>query len=195
MKGGNKLKKRIICFVFSSMLLSSCSFQQTVKEEKQFVGNADGAVDRVSSPVSLKDAKKYFSAGFKVPTYLPYDAMSNVKGEVRIIGKKNAVLTAKYKQQEKGRKDYIELTVANFSYSFPYIVEQNRFHEKMRLDNGSAAYFKNRDEGEQGEEFATLIWKEEGLEYQLLYRNVELGNEEEVKQNLLYIANHMEEKN
>ncbi|MCI0763360.1 DNA polymerase III subunit delta [Paenibacillus sp. 102] len=181
--------------MFSSMLLSSCSFQQTAKEEKQFVGNADGAVDLVSGPISLKDTKKYFSAAYKVPTYLPYDVMNDVKGEVRTIGKKNAVLTIKYKPQEKGRKDYVELTVANFSYSFPYIVEQNRFHEKMRLDNGSATYFKNRDEGEQGEEFATLIWREKGLEYQLLYRNVELGNEEEVKQNLLYIANNMEEKN
>ncbi|CAI8780242.1 MULTISPECIES: hypothetical protein [Bacillus] len=195
MKGGNKVKKRIICFVFSSILLSSCSFQQTVKEEKQFVGNADGAVDRVSGPVSLKNAKKYFPESFKAPTYLPYDVMNDVKGEVRTIGTKNAVLTIKYRQQEKGRKDYVELTVANFSYSFPYIVERNRFHEKMKLDNGSAAYFKNRDEGEQGEEFATLIWKEKGLEYQLLYRNVESRNEKVVKQNLLYIANNMEEKN
>lgn len=121
--------------------------------------------------------------------------MNDVKGEVRTIGTKNAVLTIKYRQQEKGRKDYVELTVANFSYSFPYIVERNRFHEKMKLDNGSAAYFKNRDEGEQGEEFATLIWKEKGLEYQLLYRNVESRNEKVVKQNLLYIANNMEEKN
>ena len=177
------------------MLLSSCSFQQTAKEEKQFVENADGAADLVSGPISLKDTKKYFSAAFKAPTYLPYDVMSDVKGEVRTIGKKNAVLTIKYKQREKGRKDYIELTVANFSYSFPYIVEQNRFHEKMRLDNGSAAYFKNRDEGERGEEFATLIWKEKGLEYQLLYRNVDLRDEEIVKQHLLYIANNMEEKN
>lgn len=174
------------------MLLSSCSFQQTMKEEKQFVGNADGAVDLVSGPISLKDAKKYFSVAFKVPTYLPYDVISGVKGEVRTIGKKNAVLTIKYKQQEKGRKDYIELTVANFSYSFPYIVEQNRFHDKMKLDNGSAAYFKNRDEGEQGEEFATLIWKEKGIEYQLLYRNAESKDEEVIKQNLLYIANNME---
>ncbi|EOP66919.1 hypothetical protein KOW_01698 [Bacillus cereus VDM006] len=195
MKGGNKVKKRIICFVFSSILLSSCSFQQTVKEEKQFVGNADGAVDHVSGPVSLKNAKKYFPESFKAPTYLPYDVMNDVKGEVRTIGTKNAVLTIKYRQQEKGRKDYVELTVANFPYSFPYIVEGNRFHEKMKLDNGSAAYFKNRDEGEQGEEFATLIWKEKGLEYQLLYRNVESRNEEVVKQNLLYIANNMEEKN
>ncbi|WP_035414449.1 MULTISPECIES: hypothetical protein [unclassified Bacillus (in: firmicutes)] len=181
--------------MFSSMLLSSCSFQQTAKEEKQFVGNADGAVDLVSGPISLKDTKKYFSEAFKVPTYLPYDVMSGVKGEVRTIGKKNAVLTIKYKQQEKRRKDYIELTVANFSYSFPYIVEQNRFQEQMKLNNGATAYFKNRDEFEQGEEFATLIWKEKGLEYQLLYRNVELRNEEVVKQNLAYIANNMEEKN
>ncbi|WIY63676.1 DNA polymerase III subunit delta [Bacillus arachidis] len=181
--------------MFSSMLLSSCSFQQTAKEEKQFVGNADGAVDLVSGPISLKDTKKYFSEAFKVPTYLPYDVMSGVKGEVRTIGKKNAVLTIKYKQQEKRRKDYIELTVANFSYSFPYIVEQNRFQEQMKLNNGATAYFKNRDEFEQGEEFATLIWKEKGLEYQLLYRNVELRNEEIVKQNLAYIANNMEEKN
>ncbi|MBO1626574.1 DNA polymerase III subunit delta [Bacillus arachidis] len=181
--------------MFSSMLLSSCSFQQTAKEEKQFVGNADGAVDLVSGPISLKDTKKYFSEAFKVPTYLPYDVMSGVKGEVRTIGKKNAVLTIKYKQKEKRRKDYIELTVANFSYSFPYIVEQNRFQEQMKLNNGATAYFKNRDEFEQGEEFATLIWKEKGLEYQLLYRNVELRNEEVVKQNLAYIANNMEEKN
>ncbi len=177
------------------MLLSSCSFQQTMKEEKQFVGNADGVVDHIAGSVSLKGVKKYFPETIKVPTYLPYDVMSDVTGEIRTIGKKNAVLMIKYKPKEEGRKEYIELTVANFSYSFPYIVEQNRFHEQMRLDNGSPAYFKNRDEGEQGEEFATLIWKERGLEYQLLYRNVEVRNEEAIKQNLLYIANNMEEKN
>ncbi|WP_141523188.1 MULTISPECIES: DNA polymerase III subunit delta [Bacillus] len=181
--------------MFSSVLLSSCSFQQTMKEEKQFVESAGGAVDRISGPIVLQDVSKYFPAHFKVPTFLPYDITSDVKGEVRTIGKKNAVLTIKYKQQEKGRKDYVELTVANFSYSFPYIVEQNRFQEQMRLNNGAAAYFKNKDDGERGEEFATLIWKEKGLEYQLLYRNATVQNEEVIKQNLLYIANNMEEKN
>ncbi|EEL49328.1 hypothetical protein [Bacillus mycoides] len=181
--------------MFSSILLSSCSFQQTVKEEKQFMEGTDGALDRVFDSISLKNAKKYFPTSFKVPTILPYEVNDDVTASVRTIGKKNAVVTVKYKQQEKGRKEYMELTVANFSYSFPYIVEQNRFHAKMRLDNGSTAYFKNRDEGEHGEEFATLIWKEKGIEYQLLYRNAESKDEEVIKQNLLYIANNMEEKN
>ncbi|KYG39522.1 DNA polymerase III subunit delta [Bacillus gaemokensis] len=181
--------------MFSSVLLSACSFQQTIKEEKQFVGNADATVDRVSDSISLKDANKYFPAPFKSPTFLPYESVRDVKADARAIGKQKAVLTIKYKQQEKGRKDYVELTVANFSYSFPSIVEQNRFQEQRKLNNGAAAYFKNRDEWERGEEFATLIWKEKGLEYQLLYRNVESRDEEVVKQNLLYIANNMEEKN
>ncbi|MDM5156412.1 DNA polymerase III subunit delta [Bacillus sp. DX1.1] len=181
--------------MFSSIMLSSCSFQQTVTEEKRIVENTDAAADRISDPVLLKDANKYFPTPFKVPNFLPYEITHDVNATVRTIGKKNAVLTIKYKQQEKGRKDYVELTVANFSYSFPYIVEQNRFHEQMKLENGSAAYFKNRDEIESGEEFATLIWKDKGLEYQLLYRNIEPQDGEIVKQNLLYIANNMEEKN
>lgn len=74
-------------------------------------------------------------------------------------------------------------------------MEQNRFQEQVKLNNGATAYFKNRDEFEQGEEFATLIWKEKGLEYQLLYRNTEVQDGEVVKKNLLYIANNMEEKN
>ncbi|RFT67376.1 DNA polymerase III subunit delta [Bacillus clarus] len=181
--------------MFSSVLLSSCSFQQTMKEEKTFVENTGGAIDRVSDPIVLKDLPKYFPARFKTPTFLPYDITSDVKGEVRTLGKKNAVLTIKYKQDGKGRQEYVELTVANFSYSFPYIVEENRFQEQMKLNNGATAYFKNRDEFEHGEEFATLIWKEKGIEYQLLYRNVEAKNEDVVKKNLVYIANNMEEKN
>ncbi len=36
---------------------------------------------------------------------------------------------------------------------------------------------KNKDDYERGDEFATLIWKEKGIEYQLLYRNVEENDE------------------
>lgn len=194
-KGGNKLKKSIICFVFSSVLLSSCSFQQTMKEEKQFVGKSDTSTNRVSDFVSLKEAEKQFPATFKVPTFLPYEIAHGIHATVRTIGKDHAVLTIKYKPKEQGRKDYVELAVANFSYSFPYIVEQNQFHEQIRLDNGAPAYFKNKDEHEYGDEFATLIWKEKGLEYQLLYRNVLSEEAEVVKQNLVYIANNMEKKN
>lgn len=181
--------------MFSSVLLSSCSFQQTINEEKNFVESTGGATDRVSGPILLKDVSNYFPKSVKLPTFLPYDITNDIKGEVRAIGKKNAVLTIKYKQKKKEKKDYVELTVANFSYSFPYIVEQNRFQEQVKLNNGATAYFKNRDEFEQGEEFATLIWKEKGLEYQLLYRNTEVQDGEVVKKNLLYIANNMEEKN
>ncbi|MGG0204857.1 DNA polymerase III subunit delta [Bacillus mycoides] len=180
--------------MFSSVILSSCSFQQTMQEEKTFVGTTGGAKDRVTDPIPLKELPKYFPAKFKVPTFLPYDITSDVQGEVRTMGKKNAVLTIKYKQQEKGRHDYIELTVANFSYSFPYLVEENRFQEQMKLNNGAPAYFKNKDDYERGDEFATLIWKEKEkeIEYQLLYRNVDEKDEDVIKQNLLYIANNME---
>ncbi|MGE7936444.1 DNA polymerase III subunit delta [Bacillus paramycoides] len=178
--------------MFSSVLLSSCSFQQTMQEEKTFVGTTGGAMDRVTDPMPLKELPKYFPAKFKVPTFLPYDITSDVMGEVKTMGKKNAVVTIKYKQQEKVRHDYIELTVANFSYSFPYLVEENRFQEQMRLNNGAPAYFKNKDDYERGDEFATLIWKEKGIEYQLLYRNIDEKDEDVIKQNLLYIANNME---
>ena len=52
---------------------------------------------------------------------------------------------------------------------------------------------KTKDEFmKRGDEFATLIWKEKGIEYQLLYRNVDEKDEDVNKQNLLYIANNME---
>ncbi|MGE7881100.1 DNA polymerase III subunit delta [Bacillus sp. NPDC094077] len=185
------MKKRIICFAFSSLVLSSCSFHQTMQEEKNFVGTTGGAMDHVTDPIPLKELPKYFPVKFKVPTFLPYDITSDVKGEVRTIGKKNAVLTIKYKQQEKGRHEYIELNVANFSYSFPDVVEGQRFQEQMKLNNGASAYFKNKDDFERGDEFATLIWKEKGIEYQLLYRNVEERDVDAIKKNLFYIANNM----
>ncbi|PEQ01431.1 DNA polymerase III subunit delta [Bacillus toyonensis] len=185
------MKKGIICFVFSSVLLSSCSFQQTMQEEKTFVGTTGGATDRVTDPIPLKELPKYFPAKFKVPTFLPYDITSDVLGEVRTIEKKNAVLTIKYKQQEQGRHEYIELTVANFPYSFPDFVEEKRFQEQMKLNNGASAYFKNKDDFERGEEFAMLLWKEKGIEYQLLYRNVEENDADVIKKNLYYIANNM----
>ncbi|PET62204.1 DNA polymerase III subunit delta [Bacillus cereus] len=165
------MKKRIICFVFSSFMLSSCSFQQTMQEEKHFVGTTGGAMDRVTDPIPLKELPKYFPVKFKVPTFLPYDITSDVK--------------------ESGRNEYIELNVANFPYSFPDLVEEKRFQEQMKLNNGTSAYFKKKDDYERGDEFATLIWKEKGIEYQLLYRNVEENDEKVIKQNLLYIANKM----
>lgn len=98
----------------------------------------------------------------------------------------------KYKQRESGRNEYIELNVANFPYSFPDLVEEKRFQEQMKLNNGALAYFKNKDDTERGDEFATLIWKEKGLEYQILYRNAQENDKNVIKQNLLYIANNME---
>lgn len=163
-----------------------------MQEEKNFVGTTGGAMDRVTDPIPLKELPKYFPVKFKVPTFLPYDITSDVKGEVRTIGKKNVVLTIKYKQQEQGRHEYIELNIANFSYSFPYFVEEKQFQEQMKLNNGASAYFKNKDDFERGDEFATLMWKEKGIEYQLLYRNVEENDTDVIKQNLLYIANKME---
>ncbi|MGQ0422554.1 hypothetical protein ACT4US_32085, partial [Bacillus sp. HC-Mk] len=50
-------------------------------------------MDRVTDPIPLKELPKYFPVKFKVPTFLPYDITSDVKGEVRTLGKKNAVLT------------------------------------------------------------------------------------------------------
>ena len=70
-------------------------------------------------------------------------------------------------------------------------MEEKRFQEQMKLNNGAFAYFKNKDDPERGDEFAALIWKEKGLEYQLLYRNVEENDVDVIKQNLLYIANNM----
>ncbi|MGH0923731.1 DNA polymerase III subunit delta [Bacillus pacificus] len=177
--------------MFSSLVLSSCSFQQTMREEKQFVGTTGGAMDHVTDPISLKELPKYFPVTFKVPAFLPYDITSDVKGEVRTIGKKNTVLMIKYKQQDPSRNEYIELNVANFPYSFPDLVEQKRFQEQMKLNNGALAYFKNKDDAERGDEFATLIWKEKGLEYQLLYRNAQENDQDVIKKNLLYIANNM----
>ncbi|PFQ44073.1 DNA polymerase III subunit delta [Bacillus cereus] len=149
-------------------------------------------MDRAIDHIPLKELPKYFPVKFKAPTVLPYDMTSDVKGQVRKIGQKNAVLTIKYKQQEPGRNEYIELNVANFPYSFPDFVDEKRFQEQMKLNNGTSAYFKNKDDYERGDEFATLIWKEKGIEYQLLYRNVEGNDEKVIKQNLLYIANKME---
>ncbi|OTW66127.1 DNA polymerase III subunit delta [Bacillus thuringiensis serovar roskildiensis] len=186
------MKKRIICFVFSSFVLSLCSFQQTMQEEKPFVRTTGGTMDRVTDPIPLKELPKYFPVKYKVPAFLPYDIMSNVKGEVRTIGTKKAVLMIKYKQREPGRNEYIELNVANFPYSFPYIVDEKRFQEQMKLNNGAFAYFKNKDGSGQGDEFATLIWKEKGLEYQLLYRNAQENDQDVITKNLLYIANNME---
>lgn len=71
-------------------------------------------------------------------------------------------------------------------------MEEKQFQEQMKLNNGASAYFKNKDDFERGDEFATLIWKEKGIEYQLLYRNVEENDTDVIKQNLLYIANKME---
>ncbi|HFU7086832.1 TPA: DNA polymerase III subunit delta [Bacillus cereus] len=178
--------------MFSSLVLSSCSFQQTMQEEKHFVGTTGGAMDRVTDPIPLKELSKYFPVKFKVPAFLPYDITSDVKGEVRTIGKKNAVLMIKYKQQDPSRNDYIELNIANFPYSFPDLVEEKRFQEQMKLNNGAFAYFKNKDGFERGDEFAALIWKEKGLEYQLLYRNAQENDKDVIKKNLVYIANNME---
>ncbi len=36
-----------------------------------------------------------------------------------------------------------------------------------------------------------ITWKEKGIEYQLMYRNVEEKDEKVIKQSLLYIANKM----
>ena len=163
-----------------------------MQEEKQFVGTTGGVMDRVTDPIPLKELSKYFPVKFKVPTFLPYDITSDVKGEVRTIGKKNAVLMIKYKQQDPSRNEYIELNVANFPYSFPDFVEEKRFQEQMKLNNGEFAYFKNKDDSERGDEFTALIWKEKGLEYQLLYRNAQENDKDVIKKNLLYIANHME---
>lgn len=98
----------------------------------------------------------------------------------------------KYKQREPGRNEYIELNVANFPYSFPDLVEEKQFQEQIKLNNGAFAYFKNKDDSKRGDEFATLIWKEKALEYQLLYRNAQENDKDVIKQNLLYIANNME---
>ncbi|EEM81945.1 hypothetical protein bthur0011_39450 [Bacillus thuringiensis serovar huazhongensis BGSC 4BD1] len=36
-----------------------------------------------------------------------------------------------------------------------------------------------------------ITWKEKGIEYRLLYRNVEENDEKVIKQSLLYIVNKM----
>ncbi|MDR2996047.1 MAG: DNA polymerase III subunit delta, partial [Bacillus cereus] len=58
--------------MFSSFVLSSCSFQQTMYEEKKFVGTAGGAMDRAIDHIPLKELPKYFPVKFKAPTVLPY---------------------------------------------------------------------------------------------------------------------------
>lgn len=118
---------------------------------KNLVVTIGGAMDRVTDPIPLKDLLKYFQVKFKVPTFLPYDITSDVKGKVRTIRKKNAVLTIKYKRQEQGRNEYIELNVASSPYSFPDFVEEKRFQEQMKLNNGASAYFKNKDDFERRE--------------------------------------------
>ena len=112
-----------------------------MQEEKHFVGTTGGAMDRVTDPIPLKELPKYFPVKFKVPTFLPYDITSDVKGS-KNAWEKNTVLTIKYKQKEPGRNEYIELNVANFPYSFPDLVEEKRFQEQMKLNNGTSAYFK-----------------------------------------------------
>ena len=37
-------------------------------------------MDRVTDPIPLKELQKYFPVKFKVPTFLPYDITSDVKG-------------------------------------------------------------------------------------------------------------------
>ena len=68
MKGRKQIEKRIICFVFSSFVLSSCSFQQTMQEET-LLGTTGGAMDRVTDPIPLKELPKYFPVKFEVPTF------------------------------------------------------------------------------------------------------------------------------
>lgn len=189
---GCKMKKRVICFVFSSIVLSSCSFQQSTVGEKKFITEGAAGEEIVSEPMSVEAAKSIVPFSFQVPTFLPYEVTGTVQATVRGIGKKKIVVDIEYEPKEKNRREYIELTVANFSYNFPVLVEQNRFHEKVKMKHDITAYFKNRDEEE---DFATLTWKEGNLEYQLLYRNIAEGRGEEVKQNLIYIASKMEEKN
>ncbi|MFI8707373.1 DNA polymerase III subunit delta [Bacillus sp. NPDC077411] len=191
-KGGYTLKKRMICFVFSSMVLSACSFQQTMVEEKKFAADLEASEDMMSDPIPVQAVKNVLPFSFYTPSFLPYESTDNPKAIVRKMGDKRIVLDIKYERQEKGMRDYIELTVANFSYNFPFIVEQNRFQEKVKLANGITAYFKNSDEKMDGEDMATLTWKEKSVEYQLLYRNVRDQNSEDVKRNLVYIANKMQ---
>ncbi|MDC2863452.1 DNA polymerase III subunit delta [Bacillus sp. BP-3] len=191
-KGGCKLKKRMICFVFSSMVLSACSFQQTMVEEKKFAESLEANEDMMSDPMPVQSVKNVLPFSFYTPSFLPYDSTDNPKAVVRKMGDKRIALDIKYERQEKGMRDYIELTVANFSYNFPYIVEQNRFQEKVRLANGIIAYFKNSNEEMDGEDMATLTWKEKNVEYQLLYRNVRDQDSEDVKKNLVYIASKMQ---
>lgn len=91
MKGRKQIEKRIICFVFSSFVLSSCSFQQTIQEEKQFVGTTGGTIDRVTDPIPLKELPKYFPVKFKVPAFLPYDITSDVKGKSERLEKERCL--------------------------------------------------------------------------------------------------------
>ncbi|MEH6889799.1 DNA polymerase III subunit delta [Bacillus sp. JJ864] len=191
-KGGYKLKKRMICFVFSSIVLNACSFQQTMVEEKKFAADLEASEDMMSDPMPVQSVKNVLPFSFYTPSFLPYEPTNNPKAVVRKMGEKRIALDIKYERQEKGMRDYIELTVANFSYNFPFIVEQNRFQEKVKLTNGITAYFKNSNEEMDGEDMATLTWKEKNVEYQLLYRNVRDQNNEDVKQNLVYVASKMQ---
>ncbi|MGG0187618.1 DNA polymerase III subunit delta [Bacillus rhizoplanae] len=191
-KGGYTLKKRMLCFVFSSMVLTACSFQQTMIEEKNFAASLETSEDMMSDPVSVQAVKNVLPFSFQTPSYLPYESKDNPKAVVRKMGDKRIALGIKYERREKSMKDYIELTVANFSYNFPFIVEQNHFQEEVKLENGITAYFKSSDGEMDGEDIATLTWKEKEVEYQLLYRNVRDQDSEDVKKNLMYIASKME---
>lgn len=186
------MKKRVICFVFSSIVLSSCSFQQSTVGEKNFITEGAAGEEIMSEPMAVEEAKNIVPFSFQVPTFLPYEVTDTVQATVRNMGEKKIVVDIEYEPKEKNRRDYIELTVANFSYNFPVLVEQNRFHEEVKMKHDITAYFKNRDEEE---DFATLTWKEDNLEYQLLYRNTAKESGKEVKQNLIYIASNMKEKN
>lgn len=182
------MKKSVICFIFSSIVFSSCSFQQSTVSEKKFIAEGDMMIE----PMSVEEAQSIAPFSFQVPTFLPYEVADNVETTVRDIEKNKIVIDIEYEQKEKNRREYVELTIANFAYNFPIIVEQQRFQEEIKLKKNVTAYFKDRDEEE---DFATLTWKEDKIEYQLLYRNIAEGRGEEVKQNLVYIASNMKKKN
>ncbi|WP_369902651.1 DNA polymerase III subunit delta [Bacillus manliponensis] len=181
------MKKSVICFIFSSILLSSCSFQQSSVGEKKFIAEGDMMVE----PMSVAEAQSIVPFSFQVPTFLPYEATDEIEATVRDIEKNKIVIDIKYEQKERNQAEYIELTIANFAYNFPIVVDQQLFQEEIQLKKNVIAYFKDRDDEE---DFATLTWKEDKIEYQLLYRNVAEGSTEEVKQNLIYIAKNMEKR-
>lgn len=89
-KGRKQIEKGIICFVFSSLVLSSCSFQQTMQEEKNFVGTT-GSYGSCYGSIPLKELPKYFPVKFKVPAFLPYDITSDVKGKSERLEKESCL--------------------------------------------------------------------------------------------------------